>query len=256
MGTVGRTLRAAHANGEAMTDQGRHVGVLGLGNQPGNSRRTAHEYVRDTLREEILHGRLEGGTRLVQTEIARELGVSTTPVREALRDLATEGLIRLDAHRGGIVTKLTYDDLLEIHELCRLVEPEAMRQVVEIADDDLIAGARELAERMREEHDTAHWTDLNREFHARLLDAIPSDRLRSLLKGLRDSAAPYVALAMRHRGEHHFESANTQHAQILDALVARDADRCAELTRVHVDLTVQSLDEARDHFADPDEALA
>jgi DNA-binding GntR family transcriptional regulator len=224
--------------------------VLGLARRSTMSRRTAHEYVRDTLRDEILSGRLEGGTRLVQTEIAKELGVSTTPVREALRDLATEGLIRLDAHRGGLVTKLTYEDLLEIHELCRLVEPEAMRQAVEIADESLIDRARGLAEQMRDEHDTAQWTELNREFHAQLLDAIPSDRLRILLKGLRDSAAPYVALAMRHRGHHHFAQANAQHAQILEALAARDADRCAELTRLHVDLTLQSLDEAREHFTD------
>jgi DNA-binding GntR family transcriptional regulator len=239
-----------------VTDQGNRELELRLADRSRHSRRTAHEYVRETLREEILRGRLTGGTRLVQTEIARELGVSTTPVREALRDLSAEGLIRLDAHRGGIVTMLTYDDLLEIHELCRLVEPEAMRQVVEIADDELVSGAQLLAERMCEEHDTAHWTDLNREFHARLLDAIPSARLRTLLRSLRDSAAPYVALAMRHRGAHHFEAANTQHAQILEAIADRDADRCAELTRLHVDLTLQSLDEAREHFATTQDALA
>ncbi len=224
------------------------MGGLDLAPDGGGSRRTAHEYVRESLREGIMRGTLGAGTRLVQTTIATQLDVSTTPVREALRDLATEGLVQLDAHRGGVVVELTYEDLLEIHELCKLVEPEAMRQVVEIADDELIAAARSLAERMRTETDPVRWTELNRSFHAVLVDAIPSTRLRNLLRTLRGSAAPYVAMAIRRRGEDQFDTANHQHAEILDALVAKDADRCAELSRIHTDLTLRALDESRDQF--------
>lgn len=219
------------------------------------SRRTAHEYVRETLREGIMRGNLKAGTRLVQTSIAAELEVSTTPVREALRDLATEGLIQLNAHRGGVVVELTYEDLLEIHELCKLVEPEAMRQVVEIADDELIEEARSIAELMRTEHDAVRWTDLNRRFHARLVDAVPSQRMRTMLRTLRGSAARYVAMAIWRRGEDQFETANHQHSEILEALIAKDADRCAELTRIHVDLTLRALDESRDRFARGDGAV-
>lgn len=221
---------------------------LDLEAQIGGPRKTAHEYVRDALRGRILRGDLQGGERLVQTEIARTLGVSTTPVREALRDLATEGLVRLDAHRGGIVNKLTFEDLLEIHELCRLLEPEAMRRVVDIMDHDLVGTARQLADAMEDEDDTVRWTELNREFHAALLDAIPSERQRQLLRGLRDSAAPYVALAIRKRGPDQFQTANRQHRQILEALAAGDAERCAELTRTHVDLTLTALEGARREF--------
>lgn len=232
------------------------MGGLDLAPDGGGSRRTAHEYVRESLREGIMRGTLSAGTRLVQTTIATQLNVSTTPVREALRDLATEGLVQLDAHRGGIVVELTYEDLLEIHELCKLVEPEAMRQVVEIADEELIEQARSLAEQMRRETDPVRWTDLNRSFHARLVDAIPSKRLRTLLRTLRGSAAPYVALAIRRRGGDQFDTANDQHAEILDALIAKDADRCAELTRIHVDLTLSALDASRDQFAGGEVARA
>lgn len=220
--------------------------ALQIATPPGGPRRTAYEYVRDALRQSILEGQLAGGTRLVQTEIAQHLGVSTTPVREALRDLATEGLVHLDAHRGGIVNKLTYEDLLEIHELCRLVEPEAMRQVAVLAPDSVIDAARVLAGKMHDQPDPVQWAELNRRFHASLVDAIPSQRFRSLLQGLRGSVAPYVALAVRRQGAVHFGAANQEHSAILDALAARDADRCAELTRAHVDLTLGVLDDDRE----------
>ena len=217
------------------------AGPLRLAPPRGAHRRTAYEYVGDALRQGILEGTIEAGTRLVQTEIAQQLGVSTTPVREALRDLATEGLVRLDAHRGGIVSRLTDKDLLEIHELCRLVEPEAMRQVVLIADAQMVDAAGDILREMRTETDPVRWTQLNRSFHAQLLDAIPSDRLRSLLKTLRGSVAPYVAMASRKQGSEHFDTANREHQEILDAIKAGDADLCAELTRKHVDLTLSVL---------------
>jgi DNA-binding GntR family transcriptional regulator len=215
----------------------------------GGPRRSAYEYVVDALRQSILDGTLAGGTRLVQNEIAQQLAVSTTPVREALRELASEGLVRLDAHRGGIVNELSYEDLLEVHELCRLVEPEAMREVVSSAGTSMLRGARKLAEQMRSETDPARWAELNRQFHGQLVDAIPSQRFRILLKGLRGSVALYVAMALRSQGREHFDAANDEHLQILEAIDARDADRCAELTRAHVDLTLRALDEAGHSFA-------
>lgn len=230
------------------------MGSLGLRVAEQAPRRTAHEYVLASLRSAILGGDLPGGARLVQADIARELGVSTTPVREALRDLATEGLVHLDAHRGSIVKRLSYDDLLEIHELTRILEAEAMRKLAPVVDQDLITHARELAEVMARETDSAGWADLNRQFHATISQAAPSTRLRAILRSLRDSAAPYVALATRERGQKQFEMANEQHIQILDALEARDADRSAELAAKHVDLTLWALREARHMFeSEPEE---
>src|SRR5690349_18480778 len=108
-------------------------------------RKTAHEYVKDSLRQAILRGAIPGGTRLVQADVASELQVSTTPVREALRDLATEGLIRLDPHRGAIVSQLSYGEAVEIQQICKLLEPEAMRQAALAITDDTLKQAHALA---------------------------------------------------------------------------------------------------------------
>lgn len=127
--------------------------------------------------------------------------------------------MHLDAHRGGIVNRLTFQDLLEIHDLCRLVEPAAMRQVVTIATDDLVQGARAIAQAMLIEKEAVRWTELIHEFHGLMLDALRSERFRSLLHSLRGSVA------------------------------ARDADRCAQLTHDHVALTLSVLANARHRFA-------
>lgn len=228
---------------KAPTIGGVELSVAGAGR-----RRTAYEYVSDSLRQAILSGKLAAGTHLVQTEIAEQLGVSTTPVREALRDLASEGLVKLDAHRGGLVSQLSYRDLLEIHELCRLVEPVAIGRAVSFCDDEMFEKARGLVEEMTVERDSQRWAMLNREFHGILLDAIPSERFRSLLKGLRESVAPYVAMAVAARGNPYFDEANAEHLQILEAMADRDSERAAELTRNHVDLTLRLLDDAGASF--------
>ncbi|MPZ88459.1 MAG: FCD domain-containing protein [Nitriliruptorales bacterium] len=214
----------------------------------GGARRTAHELVRDTLRGAILSGALPGGRRLVQAEIAEQLQVSTTPVREALRDLATEGLIRLDPHRGAIVQQLTYEEIQDIHDLCRLLEPEAMQRAARHPTPALIDRARMLSEEMEREDDTGRWADLNRQFHAVLAQGSQSPRLIALLKGLRDSAAPYVGLALQRRPEH-VHQANHDHRELLEALEQGDGERLAELADRHLHLTIRGLMASRELFA-------
>lgn len=210
----------------------------------GPERRTAHELVRDTLRRAILRGTITGGTRLVQSEIAAELGVSTTPVREALRDLATEGLIDLDAHRGATVHRLHREEVLEIYSLRRILEPEAMRRV-EALDEETLTRAEEIERHMEAATDIGTWADLNREFHGMLVASLATPRLRSILSNLQDGAAPYVGLILQTAtGLRH--SAGHEHRELLDALQARDGDRAAAITAAHLEKTIRALQETPD----------
>ncbi len=210
-------------------------------------RQTAHEMVRDTLRKAILRGTLPGGTRLVQGDIAKQLQVSTTPVREALRDLATEGLIQLDPHRGGIVKQFTYDEIRDIHDVCKLLEPEAMRRAATEHTPEILDRAAELVAVMDHETDVGEWADLNRRFHATLAAGISSPRLIGLLQGLRDSAAPYTALGLQTRSNQ-MGSANHGHHELMEALRAGDGERAAQVALEHLELTIRTLEVNRDSF--------
>lgn len=204
------------------------------------SRLTAHELVRATLRRGILTGALPGGTRLVQADIAAQLGVSTTPVREALRDLATEGLIKLDSHRGAVVRSIDLGEARDVYELRLLLEPLAMRKAAESITTEELAGAEELHERMTRAADDAEWIELNRRFHQLLTAASRGIRLPGLVANLQDISAMYVgavitsAPRVRAKGD-------VEHRATLDALRDGDGERAAEAMRAHLMSTVAVL---------------
>lgn len=206
--------------------------------------RTAHEYVKDSLRQAILRGTIPGGSRLVQKDVARDLQVSTTPVREALRDLATEGLIRLDPHRGAIVHRLSYEETREIHDICKLLEPAALKQAAACITETTLAQAEALIEQMANEEDPGRWADLNRQFHGVIIQDIKSKYLQDILRTLRDTAAMYVGVAIQERPGQ-TEEANADHREFIEVLRKGNGRTAGELGKRHLDLTLQTLAESQ-----------
>lgn len=218
-------------------------------------RRTAYALVRDTLRQAILSGALTGGTRLVQADIATHLDVSTTPVREALRDLATEGLIRLDAHRGAIVYEPDLEEVRDLYDVRKVLEVEAIKRATMAMPEATLNHAETLHRLMTKERDASAWADLNRQFHGILVDAAGSARLSSILANLRDSAAVYVALSLELSANRR-AAGNSGHEDLLDALRRRDARAAARTVAVHLDATVEAVESAREQTRQPAASLA
>ena len=211
---------------------------------PSAARQTAHEYVRETLRQAILSGDVPGGTRLVQADLAEQLDVSTTPVREALRDLASEGLIQFDAHRGGIVHEISNEELQEVYDIRMLLEVEAMRRAAERITPEQIAKARVIHERMLADPESAAWVTLNRDFHLTTYEAADSPRLLAILRGLLDASVMYVSAASQKLPDHR-EGAGRDHEAILEALEAHDAHEACDQIAVHLNIprSVLQLDD-------------
>lgn len=204
-------------------------------------RKTAHQYVLEAVRGAILGGALPRGARLVQLDLAQSLGVSVTPVREALRDLATEGLVAFDAHRGALVRRLDIGEVRELYELRMTLEPLMARRVITTLTPANLAQAEELRGRMNEPCDYATWADLNHDFHAIFSEPDDSTRLASILAGLRDSAAPYVALSLSTRPEQ-LEEANVEHTKLLDLYSRGVIDEIVAVTLTHLRSTLAAIE--------------
>lgn len=204
-------------------------------------RRTAHESVAKMLRQAVLSGVLPAGTRLVQAELAAQFGVSNTPVREAMRQLAAEGLLRFDSYRGAIVRAPTLDEVREVYELRMLLEPVAMRKAVQRLTPVELVRARQLQQDMVSTKDVGAWVLLNRRFHGSLIESAGSPRLASIIASLEDTATSQVALSIK-ADFRRMTDGNDEHQAILRAVEARDEDLVVELVSEHLRSTVEAVE--------------
>lgn len=198
---------------------------------------TAREFVRDQLRRQILSGELPGGTRLVQTQVATDFAVSTTPVREALLDLASEGLVRFDSHRGAVVSQPDIEELWETFELRRVLEPMVMKLAVPKMTVTIADRLDQLCDRMEATNDPMQWVPLNREFHGVFMEICGSPRLASFVGVLHDSAMSFLTTAMRFRPEM-MEHGNIDHRAMADAARKGDIDTAAKTAGDHMNITM------------------
>lgn len=206
---------------------------------------TAHEYVREALRAAIMDGSLPGGTRLLQSEIAGQLGVSTTPVREALRDLTSERLVVMHPHHGAMVRALDLAEVQEIYELRIAMEPILSRRLVQRIDDATLDRALEIQRKMLDVRDVAAWAQLNRDFHNTLAAPEDHSRLGIILAGLRDAATPFVGMSLLAQPGL-MDQTNEEHREFVDLFRAKDEEQVVDLTRRHLQATVAAIEKAHE----------
>jgi DNA-binding GntR family transcriptional regulator len=209
----------------------------------GRRRLTAYQYAIETLRTEILQGKLKAGDRLRQDDLARRLEMSTTPVREALRTLVSEGLVFFDVHRGAVVRGLTIEDVNELYHLRKTLEPMMAEQAMATLREGDIANAEALHAEMLATSDVVKWTELNQAFHAALWASQDNSRLAHLIKTLRDASGPYIALSL-HMRPVHVDVSNREHRTMLEEYRARDVDAARRHTQAHLDATLRIIVEA------------
>lgn len=198
-----------------------------------SARVTAVELVRSTLRGAIVRGDVPGGTRLVQTEIASQLGVSTTPVREAMRDLASEGLIVLDSHRIGTVRRPEWDEMVEIVEIRRSLEAAAVERSMANITKDEMAQARVLANELSEAQDVGSWVEANIRFHSIFHQATRTTRLSSILSTLEEAGGVFVAQAQSLNPEIR-RQAIAEHYALIDAYEEHDLETAVSIGLSHI----------------------
>lgn len=195
-------------------------------------RDTTAKMVAERLREEIQHGTLAPGTRLRQNDVAKRFGVSATPVREALAQLQSGGLIRIDPHRGAVVFHPSVEDLLEFYEIRESLEVLAVSRAIRRLRPETARDLEVLIDRMHRTDDPRSWPRLNDEFHLRLYEDAGLPRLSALIENLRDASAPYIHMFVASRPLS--ERANEEHKAMLDACLRRDVHGARRAVREHL----------------------
>jgi DNA-binding GntR family transcriptional regulator len=186
--------------------------------------------VLDAIKHAILAGELQPGQALVEMELAQVLGVSKTPVREALKTLAGAGLVIMSPYRGAAVRAIDSETAAAIYDMRLLLEPEAIRRSVGRCTG--WEPARRALERADAAVGRAQRSLENREFHRSMYLACGNPLLISTLDDLRDQTALVSATAWQQ--EPSWQQEADEHRAILAAAQAGDAERAAALLRAHI----------------------
>jgi DNA-binding GntR family transcriptional regulator len=190
----------------------------------------------EVLRQAILRGHFEPGQRLEQDAIAEELGVSRTPVREAIAALQSEGLLYARPHRGVFVTTVSKEDIRNLFDLRALLEAEVVRQAASHIPDTVIDELESLlvdAQRAYEDGDQVAPFDADRRLHETLLEFTENDLLKEVLDGINNRIRVVRGFAQMRPGPH-VEEFTQEHFAIVGSLRQRDPEAVATLMKEHL----------------------
>lgn len=204
-------------------------------------RATLQFKVTTKLRDLILTGEFKMGERLMQEEWAKKLGVSRMPLREALRQLETEGLVRIEPRRGAIVTPVSTEDIEEIYELRAILEGEAVVRSLPNLTDEKIEELESLYEEMAvlqgDARDMEAFMKLNMQFHQVLRDGCSWKRIKGFIDTLWKGVPPYTPSLL----VNHLEHSHNEHRLMVEYAKQRDTEKLHEVTIRHIRRTKESL---------------
>lgn len=205
--------------------------VRPLSTQP----RSLREAVADGLRAALVAGEMRPGVVYSAPMLAEQFRVSVTPVREALLDLAKEGLVEAVRNRGFRVTELADTDLDEITELRALIEVPTVTKVATEADRADVEALRPLAEDIRSaagHRDLIGYIEADRAFHLALLALAGNARLVQVVRDLRAQSRLYALPRLADSGA--LTASVDEHFALLDALLRRDSATAERIMRTHI----------------------
>ncbi len=214
------------------------------GSQSGSERPTLAVRLVADLRQLIFDGDLAPGTRLQEEELSRRFGVSRTPLREALKLLTSEGLIRIEPNRGATVTALSVAELAETFPVMGALEALAGELAAVAASADEVAGLRQIHDEIVQQYergDLKAYFAANQRFHEALLAAANNATLCEHYARLagRVRRARYQANLSAER----WAQSVDEHEAIIQALEARDGAGLAKTLRAHIDHKFETVRE-------------
>ncbi|PWA08132.1 GntR family transcriptional regulator [Pueribacillus theae] len=197
-------------------------------------RATLQFKVTTKLREAILKGHFKMGERLIQEEWAEKLGVSRMPIREALRQLEVEGLVRIEPRRGAIVTPISKEDIEEIYQLRAMLEGKAVEMSLPHLDEEDVQELEilnnEMAKLKVDEIDVEKYMNLNAKFHKILRSGCPWRRIHGIIDTLWKGIPPYTPSLL----VNHLNDSLQEHESMLEYVKRGDSEALKEVMEEHI----------------------
>lgn len=188
--------------------------------------------VYETLKESIVKGDIKPGTRLTEKTIVEELGVSSTPVREAFRRLNSDGLIEMIPYKGVKVKSIDVADLVEVYSCRAMFEKHSIKLAIENYTPRLVEDLRKILELSRIAKTQTEYVEYNTQFHNRILEQANNSRLEEFFKQLED-----VILHNRLHSSYSEErkkKINEEHEEIINAIAQRDSESAETYMEKHI----------------------
>lgn len=216
-------------------------------NQPDdlkdNATRLRRVVAYERLKDAIQHAALEPGQPLTETRLSKLLGISRTPVREALQQLAQEGLVQVIPGRAITVAEQSVQDVLDVVHLRWLLEPELVRLATEVASHREIEQLKRSVAKMQEAietRDQTAWSRADSVFHEVLGDACPNELLCEVVLQMRNRVHQ-IANIDSQTNPARLAECTVEHAEIVEAMATRDSTAAAHAMRNHMDKLRESL---------------
>lgn len=194
------------------------------------------DVVFQTLRQAILRGELKPGERLMEIHLAQKLGVSRTPVREAIRKLELEGLVLMIPRKGAVVAEITISDLEDVLEVRMALEELAMKHACRRITKEQLDGLEQLAAVFSESlngDDVGACAQADMLFHDAIYEATGNNRLIQILNNLREQMYRYRMEYLKDRHSH--AQLLKEHEEILNALKCHDEKSALEWISRHIE---------------------
>ncbi|OAR22674.1 GntR family transcriptional regulator [Streptomyces sp. ERV7] len=217
---------------------------------------TAQERLRDqvahALRAALVAGELRPGNIYSAPGLAADFGISATPVREAMLDLAREGLVEPVRNKGFRITEVSERDLDQYTELRAMIEVPTVGRVTQLASVEQLEELRPIAEEIvahAREHNLIGYLDADRRFHLQLLGLAGNERLVETVGDLRKRSRLYGLTRLDERGQ--LISSAEEHIELLDLMVAGDERAAEECMARHLSHVRSLWAQARDEPVEP-----
>jgi len=224
------SMKRPIAGASTNTRQGGDMSIEVKVDKPGAAHAPLTKLVLEAIRDGILKGEFPPGERLVEAHLSERLGVSRMPVREALRVLASEGVVTIEPRRGASVTVFSDEQARELVEVRATLESLNAKLAACRQDPERIARLQRILDASANTSDTAKLHDENELFHEALADVAANSVLRDMVRSLRVRTVLIFAPLSRARARQNWE----EHAAIVRAVIAGDAELAGLLAARHV----------------------